>query len=767
MSRIKWIRSRMPGGNAIAAAMAVAFAGVVTSASARPLPAQAAEHSFTIDGDTLEQAYVAADWSDKFTVMDPESKEVNGLYLAADKKFTDCRTRASVFFDVTNMYVCVLAPCPADVSPRADDCVELHLRPGGKKGRVVYMISSSVDGKVTCGKYDAKKMRSGAWAPAGVRAAALRVGKSYTVEFMIPFAAFGAGVSAASEWTCNIIRKGASCGGQSSLAPTNREQPDPGKFIRLAFGPIKEEKQEPPLKENLGKRLFIWNCGPWANTKQYARPPLDKPEVDHASFSGYSGARAVCALRVSNLSSQPAMYNIHVHSGNPEYEKRLRLREMGYLELRGGEVIPDPIFELPIGSVLRIPPGGTAILWIDVDCTGLAVGRYRASLRFMPSYSKFEEKKVVLDLHVGRPDLSEIDIPVFYYAQSHHTASAPLAKDYDFNVNTIIPQMHYRPPDENGNYDFSVLDKKIAAYAAAGMPKERMRIMLYSMFPGWAGAGWTREENKRMPFLSPEWRERYGARVKAVVKHLREKHGIGYDRILVSTLDEPKGDPDDPTTRGYAAIKGGEFIKSVDPNLRIFCNPWANEPQYLQRYLDLYDVLEPYIRRLMDGTEDMEIARRYRDSGKYIASYVIYVKQNSLHQYRRPFWSNLNYGFDGTAAVYGLTAASGDQFNSYDLGKGGKSYSDWNAGYRNPRTGQITPGRRLESWYQGLVDFKLVLWCRRRITECKAAGKDMSSVEQRIAALIRESDMPHSNLEESRAKLDKIAESLVGAKPVK
>ena len=34
-------------------------------------------------------------------------------------------------------------------------------------------------------------------------------------------------------------------------------------------------------------------------------------------------------------------------------------------------------------------------------------------------------------------------------------------------------------------------------------------------------------------------------------------------------------------------------------------------------------------------------------------------------------------------------------------------------------------------------------------------------VDQRIASLIRESDMPHSNLEESRAKLDKIAESLV------
>ena len=58
----------------------------------------------TIDGACDEASYTTAAWSDAFTVMDPESKEINGLYIAADKKFTDLQTRATAFFDAQNLY---------------------------------------------------------------------------------------------------------------------------------------------------------------------------------------------------------------------------------------------------------------------------------------------------------------------------------------------------------------------------------------------------------------------------------------------------------------------------------------------------------------------------------------------------------------------------------------------------------------------------------------------------------------------------------------
>ena len=363
-----------------------------------------------------------------------------------------------------------------------------------------------------------------------------------------------------------------------------------------------------------------------------------------------------------------------------------------------------------------------------------------------------------MQLTVEKPDLREIDMPVFFYTQSHRMQAAPISAEYDFNVLTIAPHVHYPPADADGNIDFSELDAKLAAFEKEGMPKSRMRIMLYSMFPKWAD--FKTHDGRTLKFLEPEWKVEYGKRIKAVVKHLRESHGIGYDRLILSTLDEPKGNPADPKTKAWAAIEGAKYIRSVDSKIRLFCNPWANEPEYLQEYLDRYDILEPYLRRMLNGTEDPDIARRYRESGKEIWSYTIYVKQNTVHQYRRVFWGNLANGFGGVASVYGLTACVGDPFDSYDSNAQGTNASDYNCAYRNSRTGQIAPSRRLEAWYQGLVDFKLVKWCRLKLAEREKHGEDVSSIKGKLDSLIRDADVPRGDFEKIRIRLVNIARML-------
>ena len=713
---------------------------------------------FAIDGDPVEQAYVGAEWSVPFRVMEPESKEVNGLYLVPDRKFTGCETKVCFFTDPSNITGCVIAPFPADVPPQSDEKVEFHFRP---KGEVVFCIAVDMDGKAAVSAYLGETLKAANWEPKGVKAA-VRVGKnSAIVEFSVPRASFGKG-SVAEVWRCNVIRRGASCGGLSSLAPTNRELPDPERFVRLGLGEVKSEKALPPLQENISKKVFLWNGDIWGDILPNATPPLHEKETSRIAFSGYRGTRAACALRVSNLSERPALYNVNVVSGSKSFVSRIRIREMGYLELRGGETIPDPIFDLPIDSVLRISPRSTAILWIDADCTGLEPRKHSAKVLMTPGYSGFKAKRFELELRVNTPDLGEMDIPVFFYTQSHRTQAAPISAEYDFNVLTIAPHVHYPPADASGRIDFSELDAKIDAFVKAGLRKEKIRIMLYSMFPKWAG--FKTADGRFLKYLEPEWKVEYGKRIKAVVAHLRERHGIGYDRLILSTLDEPKGNPSDPATKGWAAITGADYIRSVDPKIRLFCNPWANEPEYLQQYLDRYDILEPYLRRMLNGTEDPDIAKRYVASGKEIWSYTIYVKQNTPHQYRRVFWGNLANGFGGCASVYGLTACTGDPFDSYDTSKGGASASDYNCAYRNPRTGSIAPSRRLEAWYQGLVDFKIVKWCRQRIAERTAKGEDLSKVKSGLDSLVKEADSPHCDYVKIRARLSAIAESLAGSR---
>lgn len=55
------------------------------------------------------------------------------------------------------------------------------------------------------------------------------------------------------------------------------------------------------------------------------------------------------------------------------FAQKVRFREVVNMELKGGTTVPDPIFDLPNGSVLRIPPKSTAIVWVDVNTEDLAV----------------------------------------------------------------------------------------------------------------------------------------------------------------------------------------------------------------------------------------------------------------------------------------------------------------------------------------------------------------------------------------------------------
>ena len=725
---------------------------------------------FTIDGDTVERAYVSAEWSRHFTVLEKESSEVNALYLAVDEKFVKTASRAAVFFDKGSLYLTVLSNFPKDCPPEQTESLEFHLQPNAGK---VYCISVKMDGSVSAGVYENEPRNAKKRSIAGIKAKILRSKSGFTTELQVPFKCFGKDVKPEGTWRCNFIRRGGSCGGMSSWAPTNRELVAPERFGRLVFGgPVKENDNAEPIPENLEKKTFVWGGDMWGDVSQTAQPPLHVKELKSVTLNGYRGARAAASFRVSNLTDANVLYNLHFNSANTNFNSRLRLREVGYIQLRSKEMIADPVFDMPIGSVLRIPPRSTAVVWMDVDCTTFKPGRVRGEIRMVPGYAGFEEKKLEVTLNVGTPDLAELDMYVHYYYNLHAAGVAPLVKDYGFNVFTLLPHVHF---SEKGYFKgqkgreicgFDKIDAMFARLEEAGLPKDRVRIMLYALWPKWALAGFELADirSKKIKFLDPEWKRRYAIRLKAVVEYLRTRHGVGYDRLMLSTCDEPHGDFEDPTTTAYAAIKGAEFVKSVDPQLKVTCNPLKEDMSKLDLYFKNFDYLVPYIRRLTDGLDDRVKADRYRDSGRWISSYIIYVKQNSIHQYRRCQWANLDYGFDGPCAVYGLVTAAGDQFNSFDSSKKGGSTSDYNAGYRNSRTGQITPSRRLEAWYQGLVDFKLVKWCQLRIAERMAKGEDMSKVKAGLETLIREANAPRGDFEKTRTRLSAIAESLAKGK---
>jgi hypothetical protein len=66
----------------------------------------------------------------------------------------------------------------------------------------------------------------------------------------------------------------------------------------------------------------------------------------------------------------------------------------------------------------------------------------------------------------------------------------------------------------------------------------------------------------------------------------------------------------------------------------------------------------------------------------------------------------------------------------------------------------------MEAWYQGLIDMKLVKWCRRRIAERKAKGEDMSRKEKKLAELIKEGDVRMADYDKIRKELFRLSEGL-------
>ena len=121
------------------------------------------------------------------------------------------------------------------------------------------------------------------------------------------------------------------------------------------------------------------------------------------------GARAIASFFVSNLTGRALMTNIMFQTdpkkkNDPDVKKfaeKVRFREVAYIELNGGKMIPDPIFDLPIGSMLRVAPDTTSVVWLDIDTADLKPGKYTGTIRLYPSFSGFEQKEIKVNLQVS------------------------------------------------------------------------------------------------------------------------------------------------------------------------------------------------------------------------------------------------------------------------------------------------------------------------------------------------------------------------------
>ena len=673
----------------------------------------------TIDGRLDENIYDNVEWSASFMSLGKESTTVNELWLNADDKFARLRTRFAMITDNRNLVVAVKAPVPEGAKAAGSG------KFGGKDDFVEFFISSDdgtflqilVDacGYSTAFKYDGDGNSGSKTNLPGLVAAASITNGAYTVELRVPLSSLGISTpKTGAILRGNATREGPTNGGLSTWAPVGTMFNNSDRFGEFYWSDrvtthrnrLKAREEAARKLAATGKTMVFWRSNPYLSYSPKTSPDPDNLLNGSHSAEIPQGSRTIAPFMASNLGDRDFAGTFEVKG---DLAEQIRFREVGFIELKGGIVIPDPIWDIPEKRVLRIRPHETVLVWFDVDSRDLKPGMYRSEITLHPSRSGFNYEKFEFKLEVSDVAIADRD-PVAWVFGKRSNILQDHFRDYGFSAIDELPDKSL-PADVSG---FAAFDEHVAETDRAGIPRKDQFRLFWVDFR--KDSTWTRynKDRKWHYFGSPYWKEEFTRRLIQLRDHMKEL-GFGYSQWAIFTIDEPHGDPAKEGTPAYYAIEGAKLIKSIDPNIRIWTDPTnighstfrSLDDGFQHHYLKWYDIICPNYGRIIPFPE---ICRQYRESGKEIWTYSVRTKSCTPVTYRAEFWGNAKEGFRGPAAFYDLYRNSGDGYDSYDGGKGSNDYS---AIYRDPRTKGFSVSRRMEAWYEGLVDMRLIHFAQR------------------------------------------------------
>ena len=763
-----------------------------------------------IDGNLDEPFYSRASWTSPFLVFEKENVNDNGVWEVADPKFVKHAGRGTIVTDGKYIYAAFKAFFPPDTPPDNSDSVEFFLRPDGK---TTWQIITDFRNRSQFYSYANEAAGNALWKNHGIKTAVKLHKDHYAVEMAIPLASFGYKKlpPAGTAWRGNFARAGKSCGGLSAWAPVGDKFFTPSVFGYFLHGTEKDyfnaevkricsefssvpditakaeelqrtvkadkkinfEKITRSLddlrrfavkKLNAGKSMLIWQHAPWSDFGPDLRIPVTG-ELKTLRLNVPCGARAISSFIVSNLTGRHNMFTLQ-YGGNKALVPRIRYREAGFIQA-GKRIFPDVIFNLPIGEVVRLAPESSNLIWVDINTKGLKPGEYNGWISLVPAYAGFERRVIKLSLRVSKVDLAEVSIPLWNYGL-RYPRQIELLKDYDFNTTNLQATTAGPNPDKNGRYDFSLIDRKIETFLKNGIPLKEIRLIVY------VDVRYTKirlADGKKVTFTDPGWKEEYAKRMRLFRDYVKKKFNIGYDRLYFYIIDEPNGDPQKVGSHAWYAFKGAEFIKSIDPKFRVFCNPWRIGDGTDHLYIAAYDDVAPCLPRLRPQKQAIKL---YEKSRAKVWSYSVVSKSSSPLEYRRMAWFHMEHGFRGTPLFYDLFDFAGDQFNSHDpRTNNSKITTDYGVVYRNslytgyryvyPEKIRFNFSRRLEAWYLGIVDFKVSEYCRNRIAALKAHGINTAAFEKEFARIAAQGAAQDGDMDAASAALLKLAEKLLPA----
>ena len=446
--------------------------------------------------------------------------------------------------------------------------------------------------------------------------------------------------------------------------------------------------------------------------------------------AGASGELVPLVVHVRNLGTAPLPLRLDFHGVRHEQRprfvlggERVDVHLVDYVVTRANDLVPDPLPRAGGANNVQISANETRTFFATIDTSGLPAGLWKGAVRLTPLRSG-PALDIPFELEVASavlPETMPIWINMWTYVPRWECSQWGRGDDQRYvelmlrtGVNTVLTRMHallWPIYDDERNLvgiDTLDFDQQLASQKFSSE-----KYLIIGILPDGHRTFKCGED-------SPVEDRNFIEYVRMIARHVRENHGVPYDRWALYLADESLGDDFLP----YAKL-----TREADPKIRIWANPQSVEDLEVVRKAEPYvDIFVPCRWHIGAHPDSEELMRQkewwmYAHSGWQPPNDVAVPRNdpNAAHRkLRMDGWMAWKLDLKG----FGYWIYVGDIWGRYS---GMDEMNSANPGFvYMGQDGPVT-SRRLEAYREGLEDYKL-LWIIDRAA--KMEGQDPNLVQQ-------------------------------------
>ena len=429
-------------------------------------------------------------------------------------------------------------------------------------------------------------------------------------------------------------------------------------------------------------------------------------------------------------------------------------------ELRGGQVVADPLVPLNAAGRLDLPAGESRQVWITLPARDLPPGQYEWTLLAEPLATlalkgSAPSKSVTLRLDV-RPLRIATSPDFAVYNWDYAKSEADVRNLYEHKVNFFLHGTRMPLPvfDSDGNAsgdtDYSGYDRMLRIKMKYARKAGGQILFAYGIIRDFHRGIAKRQ---KWEFRSPAWDRAFRYAYTHWLDHLKGL-GLRYDEYSVQVWDEATHANVD------YVVEGGKLLRELDPNVRLTMDG-AQSLAEVKRMDPYIDVWVPHLTTLGTAKDRVELLQYYLQTGEPVYSYTCstFMKARPAYSYhRRKPWIAASYGVQGTF-YWAYNSWRGDPWNDFD-----GPIADCGVIY--PGAGTPIDSRRWEASREGIEDWQII-----RLLEgfASAAGHSGQPARELIRRAIKDVVAAPEQVDQAQAyrlELIQAAEELAQKTPL-